>query len=176
MSDKDINLPLVRVAFDDPRTGDGYRTAFLLAEHKERATLYVPSLLLGVTVPKARLAKAKAIAYRPKVVRGHMLRRIRLYRRYCHRFPRKATVEVLRRLGAASRAIEATVATEPLPEVVAARERRIVRAEQAIEIAHAVTAIREKIELQLTEEPVLQPRSRKPRQRHVHPDQLALAL
>ena len=73
-------------------------------------------------------------------------------------------------------AIEETVATAPLPEVVAARERRIVQAEQAIEVAQAVTAIRAKIELQLMEEAAPQPRARKPRQRHVHPDQLALAL
>ena len=55
-------------------------------------------------------------------------------------------------------------------------QRRIVRAEQVIEVAHATTAIREKIELQLVEEPVPQPRPRTLRQRPVHPDQLALAL
>ena len=117
----------------DARIGDGYRTAFVLSEGASTAVLYLPYELATATVPLASLAKAKAIVYRPKVVRGHMLRRIRLYRRYGYRFPRKATVEVLRRLGAARMAIEATVATESLPEVVAARERRIARAEQAIE-------------------------------------------
>ena len=62
------------------------------ARGRATATLYLPYELATVTVPLASLARAKAIAYRPKVVRGHMLRRIRLYRRYGHRFPRKATV------------------------------------------------------------------------------------
>ena len=83
---------------------------------------------------------------------------------------------LLRRLGAARAAIEATVRTAPLPEVVAARERRIAGTEQAIEVAQAATAIREKIELQMSEEPLPQPRPREPRQCRVHPDQLALAL
>ena len=169
-------MRMLRPYISDARIGDGYRTAFVLSEGGSTAVLYLPCELATVTVPLASLAKAKVITFRPKVVRGHMLARVRLYRRYGHRFPRKATVEVLRRLGAASAAVEATARTEPLPEVVAARERRIARAEQAIEVAQAVIAIREKIELQLTEEPALQPRSRKPRQRHVHPDQLALAL
>ena len=160
----------------DRRIGDGYRTAFVLSEGASTAVLYPPYELATVTVTLASLAKAKAIAFRPKVVRGHMLRRIRLYRRYGHRFPRQAMVEVLRRLGAARAAVEETVATVPLPEVLDARERRIVRAEQAIEVACAATAIREKIELQLTEEQAAQPRLRKLRQRHVHPDQLTLAL
>ena len=169
-------LRMLRPYISDTRIGDGYRTAFVLSERASTAALYLPYELATVTVTLASLARAKAIAFRPKVVRGHILRRVRLYRRYGHRFPRQATVEVLRRLGAASAAIEATVATEPLPEVAVARELRITRAEQAIEVAQAVIAIREKIELQLTEEPLPQPRSRKPRQRHVHPDQLALAL
>ena len=169
-------LRMLSPYISDARIGDGYRTAFVLNEGTSTAVLYLPYELATVTVTLASLAKAKVIAFRPKVVRGHMLRRVCLYRRCGHRFPRKATVEVLRRLGAGRVAIEATIATEPLPEVVAARERRIARAEQAVEVAQAVTAIREKIELQLTEEPVLQPRSRKLRQRHVHPDQLALAL
>ena len=52
----------------------------------------------------------------------------------------------------------------------------MVRGEQAIEVAQAVTAIREKIELQLLEGPAPQPRPRKLRQHHVHSNQLALTL
>ena len=90
-------MRMLSPSISDARIGDGYRTAFVLRERASTAALYLPYELATVTVPLESLAKAKAIAYRPKVVRGHMLRRIRLYRRYCHRFPRKATVEVLRR-------------------------------------------------------------------------------
>lgn len=161
---------------DLARFRNGFRTAFLVNERKNTANLYLPSELATVSVPKANLVKAKVIAYRPKVVRGHMLNRARLYRRHGHRFPRKATIEVLRRLGAGTAAIEATVPAEPLPEVITARERRLMRAEQAVEIAYVATAIRDKIELQPVEQPAAPPRPRRSRQPYVHPDQLALGL
>lgn len=169
-------LTMLRPYISDARIGDGYRTAFLMGEGRGVATLYLPSELATVNVPKTDLTKAKVIAYRPKVVRGHMLKRARLYRRYGHRFPRKATIEVLRQLGAGVAAIEGTVHAEPLPEVIAARERRAWQAEQAIEIAYVVAAIRAKIELQPVEQPAPSSRPRRLRQRYVHPDQLALGL
>ena len=57
----------------DARIGDGYRTAFVLSEGASTAVLHLPYELATVPVPVASLAKAKAIAYRPKVVRSHML-------------------------------------------------------------------------------------------------------
>ena len=178
-------LPMLRVALSDARTGDGFRTAFVLAQRRQRAVLYVPSLLTSVTVPAGSLETAQAVRYRPKVVRGHMLARARLYRRHGHRFAQQATVEVLRRLGAAGAVIEETVSTAPLPEVVAARERKATQAERAIETAAAVQAIGERITLRQEEERMRAaakpasasaPRPRRTRQRCAHPDQLALGL
>jgi hypothetical protein len=169
-------LTMLRPYISDARIGDGYRTAFLMGESRETATLYLPSELATVSVPKASLVKAAVIAYRSKVVRRHMLKRARLYRRHGHRFPRKATIEVLSQLGAGTSTIEALVHTEPLPEVIAARERRALQAEQAIETAYVAAAIRTKIELQPAEQPAPPSRSRRSRQPYVHPDQLVLGL
>ena len=95
-------LRLRHPLISDTRIGEGYRIAIVPNEGASTAALCLPCELATVTVPKARLAKAEAIAYRPKVVRGHMLRRTRLYRRHGHRFPCKLTVEVLRRPADAS--------------------------------------------------------------------------
>ena len=125
-----------------------------------------------------------------------MLARARLYRRYGRRFSQSATVEVLRRpadaswhrplqgwsrrllrrLGAKRAVIEAAVRTAPLPEVVAARERRAAQAEQAAETAAVVRAIGERIALRLEEETTRPAPPRRARQQAAHPDQLVLAL
>ena len=121
---------MVRAALSGPRTGDGYHVAFILALRRDTAVFYVPSLLISVPVPRAGLEKAPVISYRPQVVRGHVLARARLYRRYGHRFSQGATVEVLRRLEARKALIEAMVRTVSLPEVVAACERTALRLEE----------------------------------------------
>lgn len=169
-------LTMIRPFISDARLGDGFRTAFILREHGETVTLYVPSELAAVTVPKAAITRAAEITYRPRVVRTNIIRRARLYRRHGHRFPREATVALLRLLGAKPSLVEETVATAPLPETTQARERRKAQAEQAAELAAAAASIRDKIEFHLANPtmPPLPPR--RPRLRHVHPDQLALAL
>lgn len=171
---------MVRPYISDARIGDGYRIAFVLKERDETALLYLPSELATVTVPAATLAKASPVTYRPRVVRTNMLKRAKLSRRHGHRFPRKATVQVLQMLGAGRATIEETVSAEPLPEVVAARAQRATQAERAAELADAVAAIKARIDWQLAEEPKTRSRPvarlRKPRARYVHPDQLTLGV
>lgn len=171
-------LRMIRPYISDPRTGDGYRAAFILKERGPSVLLYVPSLLLTVSVPKETIQKARPLPYRPRVVRTAILKRAKLYRRHGYRFPRQATVEVLQKLGAGRAAIVETVKTEPLREVIVARQRRIEQAERAAEMEGVVTAIRERIDWQLAQEPLPRqaPRPGRPRTRYVHPDQLALAL
>lgn len=169
---------MVRPYISDARIGDGYRIAFVLKERSETVLLYLPSELATVTIPAAILAKASQVTYRPRIVRANMLKRAKLYRRHGHRFPRKATVQVLQMLGAGRAAIEETVNAEPLPEVVAARAQRAMQAERAAELADAVTAIKARIDWQLAEQPKPAPvvRPRRRRTPYVHPDQLALGL
>lgn len=170
------NLPaMIRPFISSRQLGDAFRTAFVLAEEDETATLYVPSYLAVVTVPKASLAKAQAITYRPRRVRANMLARARLYRKHGHRFPRAATIRVLRMLGAGKAAIDAVVSAPPLPEVVAARARRSERRAQAAELSAAVAAIEAKIALQPAVREAAS-RPHRPRLRTVYPGQLALAL
>lgn len=160
----------------DARVGDGYRPAFVLRENGETVTLFVHSKLTTVTVPRATVMKARSVSYRPADVRTHILEKARYYRQRGKRFPRQTTVELLRRLGAARSAIEETVKAAPLPQTIAARERRMMQAARRTELAFAVTAIREKIEMQPEEMPAPVARARSLRRRYVHPDQLALAL
>ena len=161
----------------DARVGDGYRPAFILETRPDAALLFVPSKLATVTVPKAVVAKAHSVSYQPRSVRERLLAQVRLHRQQGKRFPRKAAVEMLRRLGATKAAIDETVLAAPLPEVMAARERRAGEAERAATLAAVVNAIREKVEFQLAEPPVqARPQARRARPRYVHPDQLALAL
>ena len=161
----------------DARVGDGFRPAFVLEERSDAAVLFVPSKLATVTVPKAVVAKASIVSYQPRRVRELLLAQVRLHRQQGRRFPRKAAVEMLRRLGAAKAAIDETVTVAPLPEVLAERRRRAGEAERAAELAAVVTAIREKIDLQLAEPPVLaRPPGKRHKVRHVHPDHLALAF
>lgn len=169
-------LTMLRPYISDPGSVTATAPPSFSARAGGTATLYLPSELATLTVPKASLARAAVIPFRPKVVRGHMLKRARLYRRHGHRFPRKATIEVLRQLGAAVAVIEATVHAEPLPEVITARERRALQIEQAIETAYVAAAIRAKLELQPVARPAPLPRPRRLRAPYVHPDQLALGL
>jgi hypothetical protein len=60
-------------------------------------------------------------------------------------------VELLRRLGVGEGGIGETVDATPLPETVAARERRSALAERRAELADVSVAIRAKIEMQLAE-------------------------
>jgi hypothetical protein len=113
-------------------------------------------------------------------VRNRILERARYFRRHGRRFPRQATVRMLRLLGAGGKAIEETLTVGPLPDVVAARERRVERAERAAALAGVVEAIRDKIENQPPQ--LLAPPSRlatkvprRSRSRLAHPDQLDLA-
>lgn len=170
---------MVRPYISDARAGDGYRTALVLRERDDATRLFVPSRLAVVTVPRAGVEAATPVAYRPRVVRTNILAAVRLCRRHGRRFPRAATVEVLRRLGAARAAVDEAVAVEASPEAVAARERRAARAGRAPEVAAVATAIREKIDFQLAHGPTSSRGTLRPRRRPVpgaHPDQLALAL
>lgn len=181
MADRGPTTPprMVRPYISDARVGDGYRIAFVMRERGDAALLYVPSRLATVTVPKAAVEKAQGIAYRPRKVRENMLALARSYRRLGRRFPRAATVAVLRALGAARAAVDATVNVEASPEAVAARERRAARAECAPEVAAVAAAIRDKIEFQLAQGPVPgldRSARRRRREARAHPDQLALAL
>lgn len=129
-------------------------------------------------MPRSTVAKAVVVPYRPAAVRARILERARYFRRLGRRFSRRATMELLRRLGAGRTSIEGTVGAAPLPETVAARERRSSGTERRAEIAHVTTAIREKIEMQLAEISAPAPRQRRTRVRvrRAHPDQLVLAL
>jgi hypothetical protein len=167
---------MVRPYLSDPRIGDGYRNAFILARKRSTALLFIQTELVTVTVPLASLAKAKPLAYRPAYVRERILARVALYRRQGWRFPRTATIELLRRLGARKSLISETVNTPPLPEVLALRARRDERAAHAAELADAITAIRSRIELQAAEAPACAPRPRRRRRHEPHRGQLALAL
>jgi hypothetical protein len=160
----------------DRRVGDGYRTAFVLRDNGETATLFVHSKLATVTVPCATAQKARVVPYRPAQVRANILEKARYFRQHGKRFPRQLTVELLRRLGAARASIDETVGAAPLPGTIAARERRLVQAERRIELAGAIIAIREKIDMQPEEVPTPAPKLHRHRPRYVHPDQLALAL
>lgn len=162
----------------DARVGDGYRPAFVLALRQDVALLYVPSKLATVTVPMATVRKASVVSYQPRRVRERLLAQVRQHRQQGKRFPREATVKLLRRLGAAKAAIDETVTVPPSTEVLVARERRAMQVERAAELAGVATAIREKIDLQLVGPCPALPRPTAPRsrQRYVHPDQLALTL
>lgn len=172
-------LTMVRPYISDARVGDGYRTAFVVRERGDAALLFVPSRLATVTMPKAAVEKAQRIAYRPRRVRENMLALARTYRRIGHRFPKAATVAVLRSLGAARAAADEAISIEASPETIAARARRAVRAELAPEVAAVAAAIRAKIDLQLAEAPTRDPERparRRRRETRAHPDQLALAF
>lgn len=179
MSDQE-RPPMLRLYVSHARTGDGYRNVFVLSQRGETATVYVLGQLAAVPVPAASLGKAKPITYRPRVVRNNLLKRARLYRKYGHRFPRNATVQLLRMLGAGQATIDETVNAPALPEVAQARVQRAERTERLAEITAAATAIRERVTLQLEERPAVRDlpihRRRRARVRYVHPDQLALAL
>lgn len=172
-------LPMVRPYISDARIGDGYRTAFVVRERGDAAVLFVPSRLATVTVPRSAVEKAQRIDYRPRKVRENMLALARTLRRAGHRFPRAATVGVLRTLGAGRAAVEEAVSVEASPEAAAARQRRAARAEIAPVVADVTAAIRAKVEFQLAQGPAPDPERaarRRRGKRHAHPDQLALAL
>ena len=167
--------PMIRPYLSDARIGDGHRSAFVLRETEETAQLYVPSLLATVTVPRACVAKARRVGYRPRVVRANLLSLVRCYRRHGRRFPHQATVRLLRLLGATRAAIDAAMVVEPLPEVVEARARRAA-------CTALVAAIRARIEHQAAEAesdafraaPASHAQGcRRPGR---HPDQMTLAL
>lgn len=160
----------------DARVGDGYRPAFVLSQRADCATLYVPSKLAAVTVPLRAVEKARAVSYRPRVVRDQLLERVRLYRQKGRRFPRKPTMELLRLLGAGRATIDETVSIPPLPETITARERRSMQVERRAELADIASAIRAKIDMQSVELPAPLPRPYRARARFIHPDQLSLAL
>jgi hypothetical protein len=160
----------------DRRVGDGYRTAFLLKVNGETATLFVHSKLATVTIPRSAVEKARVVPYQPAQVRANILEKARYFRLHGKRFPRQPTMELLRMLGAGRAALDETVCAAPLPETIAARERRVMQIERRAELAGVVIAIREKIEMQPEEMPDPAPRTYRPRPRYVHPDQLALAL
>lgn len=165
---------MIRPYIEDTRIGDGYRTAFVLREGRSRTVLFVPSLLATVEVPPERVRTAKAITYRPRVVRENMLTRARMMRTYGHRFPRRATVEILRWLGAGRASITEAVQAPPLPEVVATRARQRLQAEQAEQVRAVGAAIQARIVFAATHPPRRTPVRRRARQ--AHPDQLVLAL
>ena len=170
---------MVMPYLDDARAGSGYRPAFLLKENGETAVLFVHSKLVTVTVPLATLSKAKRLPYRPADVRARILGRAKYYRQHGKRFPRRPTVELLRRLGAARAAIAETVGADPLPETVAAREQRLDQAMRREVLAGVVAAIRDKIDhAPPAPASAESPRHALPRRRarHVHPDQFALGL
>lgn len=160
----------------DRRVGDGHRPAFILSAGRETATLFVHSKLVTVTVPRSTIEKARIVPYKPSDVRIRILEKARYFRQHGKRFPRQPTMELLRMLGTGRGTIDETVNAEPLPETVAARERRFVQAERRIELAAVITAIREKIDMQPEEPPAPAARAHRSRLRYVHPDQLALAL
>lgn len=172
---------MIQPYLSDRRIGDGYRPAFVLEEREETVLLFVQSKLATVSVPRAVAEKARQVSYQPRQVRSRILERARQFRQHGRRFPRKATVQMLRLLGAGGKAIKETLTVGPLPDVVAARERRVERAERAAALAGVAEAIRDKIENQPPESPAPSPgpapgaRSRL-RPRFAHPDQLDLAL
>lgn len=165
---------MVRPYVSDPHVGDGFFPGFVLAERGENALLYLPSKLATVTVRRSALEKAQRLPYRPRVIRNNVLARAKLYRQHGHRFPRAATVQLLRLLGAGKATIEETVNVPMLPHVQAQRQARKAQAERAAEIGHAAIAIRQRIEqapLGVERPAVPRRRTRQP-----HPDQLALEL
>ena len=158
-------------------TATGWR--WVLKADAAAAVLYLPCELAVVRVEAARLAKATGVTYRPGVVRANMLRRAKLYRQIGRRFSRKAAVRALLALGTKQGVIAASVEAAPLPETVAAREARALRAERAAEWAAAEAAIRARIEWQLAQpaEPVpVAKKGRAPRRRAAHLDQMALVF
>ena len=171
---------MIQPYLSDRRVGDGYRPAFVLEERDETVLLFVQSKLATVSIPRAVAEKAHQVSYQPRQVRNRILERARYFRQHGRRFPRKATVRMLRLLGVGGKAIEETLTVGPLPDVIAAKERRVERAERAAALAGVVEAIRDKIEHPPPEPSAPPPRSairsRRLRQRHVHPDQLDLAL
>lgn len=170
---------MVMPYLSDARAGDGYRTAFVIKENCETAVLFVHSKLVTVTVPLTTLTKARRLPYKPAEVRARILTKARYFRQRGKRFPRQPTVELLRRLGAARAAIDQTVNAEPLPETVAAKQRRIEQAEKREVLAGVVAAIRDKIDnTPPAPEPIERPRHAQPRKRarYVHPDQFTLGL
>lgn len=176
----DTRPTMIRPYIEDARLGDGFRTAFVLRDKPSRAVLFVPSLLATAEVPAESARNAKVIAYRPLVIRHHMLARARMMRTHGHRFPRAATVEVLRRLGAGRASIAEAVQAAPSPEVVAARERRSSRAERAEHEREVEAAIRDRMAFaarhprpETPARPIPAPRRRR---FDPHPDQFALAL
>ena len=84
---------------DDWRIGDGYRPAFVLEEREETVLLFVQSKPATVSVPRAVAEKARQVSYQPRQVRSGILERARRFRQHGRRFPRKATVQMLRLLG-----------------------------------------------------------------------------
>lgn len=163
----------------DPRVGDGYRTAFVMKERGQAVLLFVHNKMATVTVPLATVIKAARVPYKPADVRSRLLKSARYYRQHGKRFPRQQTVELLRRLGAARAAIEQTVDADPLPETIAAKERRLEAAMKREVLAGVAAAIRDKIDnTPPIPEPTEKPRQPKARRRvpYLHPDQFSLGL
>jgi hypothetical protein len=84
--------------------GDGYRCFFDITPEGTRkpvAVLFSVADLMTVRVPKDKaFAKAKAIAYRPRVVRKSILTRARDFTRFGLSFDRRGTEKVLTALAA----------------------------------------------------------------------------
>lgn len=101
-------LTMLRPYINDARIGDGYRAAFLLGEDKGTATLYLPPTGRGWYASIGCDGHGSTGGTAPLPAQGH---------------DRGAAPA-----GCRAVAIEATLHAEPPPEMIAARERRVVRA------------------------------------------------
>lgn len=144
-----MSLQMLRVYLSDRAIGDGHRTVLVddADLSKKVVPVFVPSLVASTTVDQDALKRAKAIKFRPLVVRRNLLERVAQHRRYGLAVPNKVVTRVLKELGAGETTIRSTINTDPLPDVVAKRQAEKAKAEYRMELADAQKAIVAKVDM-----------------------------
>jgi hypothetical protein len=115
-----VNFPFYELEHDPFKYGfDGWRVAIVLdaGEGKKAATLYLPGRLQTVKVDPKRLAtKATPVKLSVAFQRETIARKARIFRQGGTSYDRKATVFVLKALGAGARTVAEVSQPAPIPE------------------------------------------------------------
>jgi hypothetical protein len=125
-------LRMIRVYLSDGAF-EGYHCGFVLGAQGSATTLFVPSYLSVVKVPADKLANATEVTCQPLKLRQSILTRAAAYRRGGNDFARKATIDVLKALGAARETIRAAVETANNSDTERRRQAAEAAAERRVE-------------------------------------------